>query len=95
MSLDKATVQTIATLARIDVREEELESLAGELSHILDFVDQLSEVDTDGIVPLASVVAADLPVRADVVTDGNCRDAVLSNAPETEDGFYALPKVVE
>ena len=95
MSLDKATVQTIAALARIDVREEELESLAGELSHILNFVDQLSEVNTDGIDPLTSVVSADLPMRADAVTDGDCRDAVLSNATEAEDGFYTVPKMVE
>ncbi len=95
MPLDKATVQTIADLARITVREEEADALVGELSHILDFVAQLSEVNTDGVEPMTSVVAAGLPLRPDVVTDGNCRDAVLANAPEAEEGFYTVPKMME
>ena len=95
MSLDKDTVKGIAFLARIRVEEEALEPLAGELSGILDWVEQLDELNTDGVEPLASVADITLPQRIDVVTDGNCRDQVMANAPDTEDGFYTVPKVVE
>lgn len=95
MSLDKDTVKGIAFLARIRVEEEALEPLAGELSGILDWVEQLDELNTDGVEPLASVADITLPQRTDVVTDGNCRDKVMTNAPDTEDGFYTVPKVVE
>ncbi|MBW7849785.1 MAG: Asp-tRNA(Asn)/Glu-tRNA(Gln) amidotransferase subunit GatC [Rhodospirillales bacterium] len=95
MSLDKATVRTIANLARIEVRDEELDHLAGELSNILHFVEQLSEVNTDGVEPMTSVAALELPRRADVVSDGNCRERILANAPEADDGFFLVPKVVE
>ena len=95
MSLDKDTVKGIAFLARIRVEEEALEPLAGELSGILDWVEQLDELNTDGVEPLASVADITLPQRTDVVTDGNCRDQVMTNAPDTEDGFYTVPKVVE
>ena len=95
MALDKATVAHIATLARIRVSEEELEKLAGELSHIIGWVEQLGEVDTDGVAPMASVAATTLPMRDDRVTDGDCRDAVLGNAPRTARGFFVVPKVVE
>lgn len=95
MSLDKETVKNIANLARIKVPEENLDHLAGELSGILDWVEQLNGVDTDGVEPLASVVDVTLPLRTDVVSDGDCRDKVLVNGPETEDGYYAVPKVVE
>ena len=95
MSLDKKTVKNIADLARIKVADEDLEHLAGELSAILDWVEQLNGVDTDGVEPLASVVDVTLPLRTDVVGDGDCRDKVLANGPETEDGYYAVPKVVE
>ncbi|MGE5547444.1 MAG: Asp-tRNA(Asn)/Glu-tRNA(Gln) amidotransferase subunit GatC [Solirubrobacterales bacterium] len=95
MSLDKNTVRSIAELARIEVPEEELEHLAGELSNILHFVEQLSEVNTDGVQPMTSVAAMTLPMRADAVTDGGQADAVLANAPEAEDGFFTVPKVVE
>ena len=95
MSLDKDTVRNIAFLARIKVSDEELDPLAGELSGILDWIEQLAKVDTEGVEPLASVSEVTLPMREDAKTDGNCRDAVLANAPETEDGFYAVPKVVE
>ncbi len=95
MSLDKKTVKNIADLARIKVADEDLEHLAGELSAILDWVEQLNGVDTDGVEPLASVVDVTLPLRTDVVSDGDCRDKVLANGPETEDGYYAVPKVVE
>lgn len=99
MSLDKATVRAIAELARIEVREEELDHLAGELSGILHFVEQLAEVNTDGIEPMASVADLTLPLRKDVVTDGGYADAVLANAPdairEDDGGFFTVPKVVE
>lgn len=95
MSLDKATVRTIATLARLEVADDELDHLAGELSHILDFVEQLAEVNTDGVAPMTSVAHMELPRRADAVTDGDCQDKVLGNAPEQRDGFFLVPKVVE
>ena len=95
MSLDKDTVRNIANLARIKVAEDDLGHLAGELSAILDWVEQLNGVDTEGVEPLASVVDVTLPLRADAISDGDCRDSVLANAPDSEDGFYAVPKVVE
>ena len=95
MALDKATVARIATLARIRVGEDELEPLAAELSGILDWVEQLMAVDTDGVQPMTSVAEMTLPMRDDVVTDGNNRDGVLGNAPRAARGFFAVPKVVE
>lgn len=95
MSLDKDTVKKIAHLARIKVPESELEGLAGELNNILGWVEQLEEVDTDGVAPMTSVVEMALPRRADEVTDGNCRDKVLANASESAHGFFTVPKVVE
>ena len=95
MSIDKATVAKIARLARIYVAEEKREALAGELSNILGWVEQLGEVDTENVAPMTSVVEIRLPERDDVVTDGDCRDDVLANAPETDGGFYVVPKVVE
>ena len=95
MALDKATVARIATLARIRLSEAELEPLAAELSGILDWVEQLQEVDTTGVAPMTSVVEMTLPMRDDKVTDGNNRDAVLGNAPRSEKGFFIVPKVVE
>jgi aspartyl-tRNA(Asn)/glutamyl-tRNA(Gln) amidotransferase subunit C len=95
MALDKATVAHIATLARIRLSEEELEPLANELSHILTWVDQLNEVDTSGVAPMASAAAASLPMRIDAVTDGGCREAILGNAPRASRGFFTVPKVVE
>jgi aspartyl-tRNA(Asn)/glutamyl-tRNA(Gln) amidotransferase subunit C len=95
MALDKATVAHIAALARIRIFEDELDPLAHELSHILDWVEQLNEVDTTGVVPMASAAAATLPMREDAVTDGGCRDAILGNAPCTAHGFFTVPKVVE
>ena len=95
MALDRATVAHIATLARIRLSEAELEPLAAELSQILDWVEQLNEVDTGAVTPMASVAASTLPMREDRVTDGNCRDAILGNAPRTAKGFFAVPKVIE
>jgi aspartyl-tRNA(Asn)/glutamyl-tRNA(Gln) amidotransferase subunit C len=95
MPLDKAAVAHIAALARIRLAEEELAPLADELSHILDWVAQLNEVDTEGVPPLASVADTALPMRADVVGDGDCPEAILGNAPQRARGFFAVPKVVE
>jgi aspartyl-tRNA(Asn)/glutamyl-tRNA(Gln) amidotransferase subunit C len=95
MALDKAAVAHIATLARIRLAEAELEPLAGELSQILDWVEQLNEVDTTGVPPMASAAAARLPMREDEVSDGGRRDDILGNAPRAARGFFAVPKVVE
>lgn len=95
MALDKATVARIATLARIKVPESDLEHLAGELSGILTWIEQLNEVPTDGVEPLASVAEVTLPMREDVVTDGGARDKILANAPQQAHGFFLVPKVVE
>ena len=95
MSLDKATVARIAALARIRVPEEELEGLAAEMEKIIGWVKQLDEVNTDDVPPMASVVDVDLPWRDDKVTDGDCLDKVLANAPEKAEGFFAVPKVLE
>jgi len=95
MSLDQATVKKIATLARLDVQDNELDHLAGELSNILTFVAHLSEVNTDGIEPMTSVAELTAPQRADIVTDGDIQAKILANAPEQYDGFFLVPKVVE
>ncbi len=95
MSLDKATVAKIAHLARIRVPVEDQEHLAGELSKILQFVEQLSEVDTTGVAPMSSTADMSLRRRSDVISDGNYRDSVLANAPDRAEGFFAVPKVVE
>ncbi|MDE0705448.1 MAG: Asp-tRNA(Asn)/Glu-tRNA(Gln) amidotransferase subunit GatC [Rhodospirillaceae bacterium] len=95
MALDSETVRRIAHLARVRVPEEELEPLAGELSNILGWVEQLGEVDTETVPPMTSVVAVRLPMRDDRVDDGDAPDAVLANAPDGAPGFFAVPKVVE
>ncbi len=95
MSIDKATVARIARLARIHIAEEKRAGLAGELSNILGWVEQLGEVDTDNVAPMTSVVDIRLPEREDVITDGDCRDDILANAPATDGGFFVVPKVVE
>jgi aspartyl-tRNA(Asn)/glutamyl-tRNA(Gln) amidotransferase subunit C len=100
MALDKAAVAHIAALARIRLSAAELDPLAAELSQILDWVEQLNEVDTTAVAPMAGVAASCLPTREDRVTDGDCRDAILGNAPRTassgaDKGFFVVPKVVE
>ena len=95
MALDKATVAHIAALARIRLSDAELEPLANELSNILTWVEQLNEIDTSGVAPMASAAAASLPMRDDAVTDGGCREAILGNAPRAARGLFAVPKVVE
>ncbi len=95
MSVDKNTVRKVARLARIAVPEERLEPLAAELNGILAWIEQLNEVDVQGVEPMTTPVKMTLPMREDVITDGNIRDKVLANAPKTEDGFFVVPKVVE
>lgn len=95
MALDKAAVAHIAALARIRLSEEELDPLAGELSQILTWVEQLNEVDTSGVAPMTSAAAAGLPMRDDRVTDGDRREDIIGNAPRAVRGFFAVPKVVE
>ena len=95
MSLDRAAVRHIATLARIRVSDEQAEALVGDLGKILAWVEQLNEVDTKGVEPMASVVARNLPQRPDEVTDGGKQEAILANAPEPAHGFFTVPKVVE
>lgn len=85
----------MAKLARIRVDEGDLPALAGELSGILQFMEQLNEVDVTGIEPMTSVTPMRLKRRADVVTDGNIQSAILKNAPDAREGFFAVPKVVE
>lgn len=95
MSIDKDTARKVAHLARIAVKEEDLPKLAGELSAVLAFMEQLNEVDVTGIEPMTSVTPMRLARRADVVTDGNIQAQILKNAPDAREGFFAVPKVVE
>jgi aspartyl-tRNA(Asn)/glutamyl-tRNA(Gln) amidotransferase subunit C len=94
-ALDKATVAHIATLARIKLPESEQDKLVGELTHIMTWIEQLAEIDTSGVEPMTSVAAMSLPMREDVVSDGDRRDEILGNAPAAVHGFFAVPKVVE
>jgi aspartyl-tRNA(Asn)/glutamyl-tRNA(Gln) amidotransferase subunit C len=95
MSVDAATVRRIAHLARIAVAEDEVEHLRGEINAILAFVEQLSEVDVDGVEPMTSVTPMQMKRRHDVVTAGGDEDAILLNAPAREGNFFVVPKVVE
>lgn len=95
MSIDRNTVAKVARLARLKVSEEDLDANVEKLANILKFVEQLDEVDTENVAPLASVVDVELQLRPDAVTDGGIADAVLANAPETLEGFFVVPKVVE
>ena len=95
MAIDAATVRKVARLARIAEPEERLEPLAKELSGILNWIEQLNEVDTDGVEPMTTAVHATLPMRDDVVTDGGDPARVVSNAPKTSGAFFVVPKVVE
>jgi aspartyl-tRNA(Asn)/glutamyl-tRNA(Gln) amidotransferase subunit C len=95
MSVDAATVRRIAHLARIAVADTEVPHLQGELNARLAFVEQLSEVDVDGVEPMTSVMPMEMKKRADVVTDGEIAEAVVANAPAREEHFFVVPKVVE
>jgi aspartyl-tRNA(Asn)/glutamyl-tRNA(Gln) amidotransferase subunit C len=95
MSVTNEQVRHIARLARIAMSEDELERLVPELNNILGWVEQLGEVNTDGVEPLATVIDQKLRLRDDIVNDGNIRDEILANAPEAQHGFFAVPKVIE
>lgn len=95
MQVDEDTVRRIARLARIKITDEEATGLQSELTGILDWVEQLSEVDTDNVEPMTRVVPIELRQRPDVVDDGAKADAVVANAPISEDHFFVVPKVVE
>ena len=95
MAIDAATVRKVAYLARIKTPEDRLEPLAQELNGILNWIEQLDQVDVEGVEPMTSNVAQPLRLRDDVVTDGDCRDKVLANAPAAQHGFFGVPKVIE
>ena len=95
MSIDTDTARRVAKLARIKVEEEALPALAQEFNAILGFIEQLEEVDVEGIDPMTSVTPQRLKRREDVVSDGDQPQAVLKNAPDAREGFFAVPKVVE
>ena len=95
MSIDESTAARVAKLARIKVEPDALPALAQEFNTILGFIEQLSEVDIEGVEPMTSVTPQNLARRADVVADGDQQDAVLKNAPDAREGFFAVPKVVE
>lgn len=95
MSVDLTTVKKIAGLARIAMSEGEAQALVPELNGILQWVEQLGEVDVAGVEPMTAVIPNSLRLREDVVNDGNMRDKVLANAPQAEHGFFAVPKVIE
>jgi aspartyl-tRNA(Asn)/glutamyl-tRNA(Gln) amidotransferase subunit C len=95
MAIDAATVRKVAHLARIKTPEDRLEPLAQELNGILNWIEQLDEVDVQGVEPMTSNVAQPLRLRDDVVSDGGKVEAALSNAPKAADGFFVVPKVVE
>ena len=95
MSVTSQQVRHIARLARIGMSDGEIDALVPELNNILGWVEQLGEVDTDGVEPLTAVIEQKLRLRDDVVDDGNIRDEVLANAPKAQHGFFAVPKVIE
>jgi aspartyl-tRNA(Asn)/glutamyl-tRNA(Gln) amidotransferase subunit C len=95
MSVDAATVRRIAHLARIAVADDEIARLQGELNAILAWVEQLAEVDVEGIAPMTSVTPMEMKKRPDAVTDGEMAEAIVRNAPATDENFFLVPKVVE
>ena len=95
MSVDAATVKRIGRLARIRIEENEVESYQSELNAILGFIEQLTEVDVEGIEPMTSVTPMTLRRRDDVISDGGYADQIVANAPLTEDNFFMVPKVIE
>lgn len=95
MSIDAATVRRIAHLARIAVADDEVEHLRGEINAILAFVEQLSEVDVEGVEPMISVTPMQMPQRADEVTDGGIADQIIKNAPAAQGTYFTVPKVIE
>lgn len=95
MSITKETVRKVAGLARLKLNEEELERFTPQVAGIVKWVEMLSEVNTDNVAPLANVVNIDLKLRPDAITDGGYQTKILANAPESVEGFFVVPKVVE
>lgn len=95
MSIDKETVRKVAGLARLKLNEEELERFTPQVAGIVKWVEMLGEVNTDNVAPLANVVNTDLTLRPDAITDGGYQKEILANAPESMEGFFVVPKVVE
>lgn len=95
MAIDQATVRKVANLARIKVTDEQVTNLEGELNQIIQFVEQLAEVDTDGVAPLTSAVEMTQPLRPDVINDGGYADQIIKNAPVSDDGYFLVPRVIE
>ena len=93
--MDQKTVEKVASLARLEISDEQKETFGEQLGNIIGFVEQLSEVDTDNVAPLASVVDASLTLREDVVTDGDKKDDVLANSPEENEDFFVVTKIIE
>jgi aspartyl-tRNA(Asn)/glutamyl-tRNA(Gln) amidotransferase subunit C len=95
MSVNADQVRHVARLARLALGDDEIDRMVPELNNILGWVEQLGEVDTDGVEPLTAVIENKLRLRDDVVNDGDCRDDILKNAPDAQHGFFAVPKVIE
>jgi aspartyl-tRNA(Asn)/glutamyl-tRNA(Gln) amidotransferase subunit C len=95
MAIDVATVKKVASLARLRESDERLEALAGELNSILGWIEQLSEVDVEGVEPMTTAIDMPTPLRDDVVSDGGIVEQIVANAPKSVDGFFVVPKVVE
>ena len=95
MSVNEQQVRHVAKLARLALSDAEIDKMVPELNNILGWVEQLGEVDTDGVDPLTAVIDLKLRLRDDIVTDGDVRDKVLANAPDAQHGFFAVPKVIE
>jgi aspartyl-tRNA(Asn)/glutamyl-tRNA(Gln) amidotransferase subunit C len=95
MSVNADQVRHVARLARLALGDDEIDRMVPELNNILGWVEQLAEVDTDGVEPLTAVIENRLRLRDDVVSDGDCRDDILKNAPDAQHGFFAVPKVIE
>lgn len=95
MSINKETVLKVARLSRLEMNDADAEAFVPQFRGIMQWIEQLGEVDTDNVEPLANVVDITLPLREDAVTDGDCQDKVLANAPETAEGFYVVKKIVE
>ena len=95
MSVNESQVRHVAKLARLALSDAEIDKMVPELNNILGWIEQLAEVDTDGVEPLTAVIDLKLRLRDDVVTEGDLRDKVLLNAPDAQHGFFAVPKVIE
>ncbi|QQG35567.1 MAG: Asp-tRNA(Asn)/Glu-tRNA(Gln) amidotransferase subunit GatC [Micavibrio aeruginosavorus] len=95
MSIDKEIVRKVAGLARLSLSESDLERFTPQVAGIVKWVEMLGEVNTENVAPLANVVNVDLKLRPDIISDGGYQDKILANAPESMEGFFVVPKVVE